>query len=128
MARKKALLDIPVQKEIFLKALEKSHGLIYTACMSSKVPRQNVYDWIKKDEDFAQSVKETREGFLDFTESKLYKNVKGGNVLAQMFVLKCLGKERGWVDKAEPEPPQKPFENITVNVVSNQPISPPDET
>jgi len=126
MSRVKSVKDIPYEKARFLKALEGAHGMIYTACSASKVPRSNVYDWIKIDNDFAEAVKETREGAIDFTESKLFDNIKKGNIIAQMFLLKCIGKHRGWIDKTEVEHSGSAVENITVNVVANKPLAKKD--
>ena len=37
------------------------------------------------------------------TESKLFEAVKGGNVPAIMFVMKTIGKDRGYVERIKQE-------------------------
>lgn len=63
--------------------------------------RTTVYRWIEEDPDFAAQVQDIREGWIDNIESALYKQGLEGNVTAQIFMLKTLGKRRGWVEQKE---------------------------
>ena len=38
---------------------------------------------------------------LDFAESQLHKQIKEGNTTATIFLLKTLGKKRGYVERQE---------------------------
>jgi hypothetical protein len=38
---------------------------------------------------------------LDFAESQLFKSIQNGSDTATIFYLKCKGKKRGYIDRAE---------------------------
>jgi predicted transcriptional regulator len=46
---------------------------------------------------------ECRETFVDNVESAIYKQALDGNVTAQIFILKTLGKSRGYIEKHQLE-------------------------
>jgi hypothetical protein len=49
---------------------------------------------------------------LDFAESQLHKQVGEGDTTAIIFLLKCKGKKRGYVEKADSEPMNPTIINI----------------
>jgi len=89
------------RKHKVLEALQISHGIVTAACKSAHVTRKTYYSWLKKDALFKAQVDQIQDVALDFVESKLLTNIESGNVLAQMFYLKCRGKSRGFVEKVE---------------------------
>ena len=83
------------KKENMLKALEKSLGVVTTACKKANVGRRTFYDWLEKDPEFKKAVQEFQDVAIDTVESKLYDLIKEGNVTATIFYLKTKGKKRG---------------------------------
>jgi hypothetical protein len=89
------------RKKSLLKSLEKSLGVVTTACKNVGVHRSTFYEWYNKDEDFKQQVDEISNVTLDFAETKLFKQIEDGNTAATIFYLKTKGKKRGYVERQE---------------------------
>ena len=88
-------------KKALLKALEKSLGIVTTACNNVGVGRTTYYDWLKNDAKFKAAVEDVKEVALDFTESALYKGIEDGVPSLIIFKLKTSGKHRGYVERQE---------------------------
>lgn len=107
------------KKEIMLKCLQQSMGIVSTACQKADINRTTHYDWYNNDQDYAAQVDAIQESCIDFAESKLMELINGakhevatakGKVLqiqdgpnptACIFYLKTKGKKRGYVEKSE---------------------------
>ena len=90
-----------ILKKELLAALEKSLGIVTTACKACKVARSTFYDWYNNDLEFKASVDDVGEVSLDFAESKLLEQISAGNSTATIFYLKTKGKKRGYVERSE---------------------------
>jgi len=88
-------------KKGLIEALEKSLGIVTTACKQVGIGRTTFYNYYNSDENFRQSVNDISEMALDFAESKLLEQIKAGNVSANIFFLKTKGKKRGYVERQE---------------------------
>ena len=88
-------------KKAVLAALEKSLGVVTTACKSAEVGRTQFYSWLKTDKKFAKAVKDIESIALDFAESQLHQQIQSGNTTATIFYLKTKGKKRGYVERTE---------------------------
>lgn len=88
-------------KKAVLEALEKSLGIVTTACKSAGIGRTIYYEWLKTDEDFRKKVTELENVALDFAESQLHQQISGGNSSATIFFLKTKGKKRGYIERSE---------------------------
>jgi hypothetical protein len=88
-------------KKAMIEALEKSLGIVTTAAKAAGIDRNTHYTWMKKDEAYAQAVRELEDIPLDFAESQLHKQIKNGNTPATIFYLKTKGRRRGYVEKVE---------------------------
>lgn len=88
-------------KKALIEALEKSLGVVTTACKLVGVTRTTFYQYVKDDPEFAEAVKDINEVTIDFAESQLHKQIKNGNTTATIFYLKTKGKKRGYVEKTE---------------------------
>ncbi len=90
-----------ILKKAMLEALEKSLGVITSACKQVGIARSTHYEWYSKDKDYKKAVKEIENVALDFAESQLHKQIAKGNPLSTMFYLKCKGKKRGYIEQQE---------------------------
>lgn len=89
------------KKKALLEALEKSLGVVTTACKTVGIDRTTHYRWLKEDEEFETQVKDIENVALDFAESQLLKQIKDNNTTAIIFYLKTKGKNRGYIEKQE---------------------------
>lgn len=88
-------------KKAVIEALEKSLGVVTTACRTVGIGRTQFYNWLKDDEDFAKEVNDIQNIALDYVESKLFENIKKGKTSEMIFYLKTKGKKRGYVERQE---------------------------
>ena len=88
-------------KKAVLEALEKSLGVVTTACKMAGVGRTQYYTWLKEDEEFRSSVEDIENITLDFAESQLHKQIKEGSTAATIFYLKTKGSKRGYIEKQD---------------------------
>ena len=95
------------KKEMMVEALDKSLGIVSTACKMVDMSRQTHYQWMKDDPDYKTQVTSIENSVLDFAESHLFKLVKEGNPSATIFFLKTKGKKRGYVERQEIEMTEK---------------------
>ena len=82
-------------KRAVIESLEKSLGVVTTACKNAGVGRTQFYAWLKKDEEFAAKVRDIENIALDFVESQesqLFKNIKDSNTSGIIFYLKTKEK------------------------------------
>lgn len=103
-------------KKAVLIALEKSLGVVTTACRSVGIGRTQFYDWCNEDEDFKKAVDDIDNIAIDFAESQLHKQIKGGNSTSTIFYLKTKGKKRGYIERTESV--NENNNTNTVNIVS----------
>jgi hypothetical protein len=90
-------------KKQLIESLEKSLGVVTTACKSVGISRQTYYDYYNSDPEFKKKCDELENLALDFAESQLHKRIKDGSDAATIFFLKCKGKKRGYVERSEIE-------------------------
>lgn len=91
------------RKKDLLDALERSLGIVSTACEKVGVDRKTHYNWLKDDPEYKAAVDQIQESVIDFAESHLYKLIKEGNPAANIFYLKTKGKSRGYIERQEVE-------------------------
>ena len=85
------------------KALREAKGFVTIAAKIAGCEYNTLMRYVKKYEHLQKVKEEIEESLLDFTESKLYKQIDEGNTTAIIFHLKCKGKKRGYVDRQEIE-------------------------
>lgn len=103
-----------ILKRNLLKALEKSLGVVTTACKHCDCSRETFYKYLREDKDFKDKVEDISNIALDFAESQLHKQIKAGVTSATIFYLKTKGKSRGYVERVEQD----------LNVKAEQPLFP----
>lgn len=92
-----------ILKKAMIEALEKSLGIVTTACKTVGIHRSTHYEWYNNDEAYKDEVDSVQDVTLDFAESQLHKQIKDGNTGATIFYLKTKGKKRGFIEKNEIE-------------------------
>ena len=88
-------------KKAMLEALEKSLGVVTTACKSVGIGRTTHYMWLDEDPEYRRDVESISDIAVDFAESSLHKQIKEGNPTSTIFFLKTKGKKRGYVERQE---------------------------
>ena len=86
-------------KKKILEALEKSLGIVTTACKIAGVHRSTYYEYYNTDQEFKKECDDMSNIVLDFAESQLHKQIKDGNPSSTIFYLKTKGKNRGYYEK-----------------------------
>jgi len=108
-----------IKKDIVLKALVNSLGIVTDACKEAKINRATYYKWLKSDAEFKAASDDVIEVAIDFAESKLFQKMNGVEVekynsqgepviysippsdTALIFYLKTKGKKRGYIERTE---------------------------
>ena len=96
-----AQTNINTLKRLMLDALEKSLGVVTTACRSAGISRSTHYKWIDEDEEYKKNYESVKDIAIDFAESQLHKQISKGNAVSTIFFLKTQGKKRGYVERQE---------------------------
>ena len=92
-----------IQKKAMVTALEKSLGIVTTACRNVGIGRDTHYRWMRDDPAYRSEVESIEGMALDLAESKLHEEILEGNTAAIIFFLKTKGKKRGYVERQEVE-------------------------
>ena len=95
------------RKKQLIEALERSLGVVTTACKQVNVARSTYYKWMDEDKEFKREVDDIANIAIDFAESQLHKQIRDGNTSATIFYLKTKGKARGYVERQEIEMAEK---------------------
>lgn len=84
-------------------ALLKSRGLVTVAAKMLGCEPHTVHRYIRDFPTVAAALKEAREGILDMTEARLFQAANEGEQWAVTFLLKNIGKDRGYMEKQQIE-------------------------
>ena len=88
-------------KKALLKSLEKSLGVVTTACKQVGVDRTTFYRYYKEDKEFKKQVDDLSNVAKDFVESQLFKQIQDGVPTSTIFYLKTKAKDRGYIERRE---------------------------
>jgi len=99
-------LQVLHNKKALLEALEKSLGIVTTACKAVGLSRQAYYRYLN-DPAFEKAVMDLNEVAKDFVESQLHKQIKNGSTVGAIFYLKHKAKDRGYTGMNAEVNPQK---------------------
>jgi len=88
-------------KKAMIEAMEKSLGIVTTACKNVGIERSTHYTWMANDPEYSKAIKDIDDIALDFSESNLHKRIQKGDTTAIIFHLKTKGKKRGYGDSNE---------------------------
>src|SRR3712207_6478409 len=95
---------VPYRKysvEQIIAALGESHGMIAPAARSLGCSRDTIRRYLAENAEIAQAIADEREATTDLAENKLRDAIVRGEAWAICFYLKCMAKDRGYVEKAE---------------------------
>lgn len=95
------LTKTDISKKAMIEALEKSLGIVTTACKQVGIARVTHYEWLKDDSEYKAAVESIADLALDFAESQLHKQIQNGEVSSTIFYLKTKGKKRGYIERQE---------------------------
>jgi len=87
--------------ERIIGAIHKFQGLLTLAAPAAGVSYGTIMRYMNDFESVKQASIQAREHMIDFAESKLYQNIKGGDNTAIIFYLKTQAKHRGYIERAE---------------------------
>ena len=85
-------------EDAIIEALENAGGVMAHAAKQLGISRQSLSKRVKKSPRLQEKVAECKEAKLDIAESELMKLIKKGNLGAICFYLKCIGKDRGYIE------------------------------
>ena len=106
----------PTLKRAMIEALEKSLGIVTSACKSVGINRSTHYDWLKSDEDYKSEVESIEDIAIDFAESQLHKQIKDGNPTSTIFYLKTKAKKRGYIERQEIHQ-ETTYKSLDINII-----------
>ena len=88
-------------QEQMIRALEESKGLIAPAARALGCSRDAIRSYLEEYSAVSQAKLDQREAVTDMAENALYQAILDREAWAVCFYLKCLAKDRGYVERAE---------------------------
>jgi hypothetical protein len=82
-------------------ALIESKGLIAPAARALGCSRDTIRSYLEEYAEVAQAKLDQREAVTDMAENALYQAILDREAWAVCFYLKCMAKDRGYVERAE---------------------------
>ena len=107
----KATQSNNIKKDLMIKALEKSLGVITSACKQVGINRSTHHKWYNEDKEYAKMVDDMKEIAIDFAESSLFRQIEDKVPTSTIFYLKTKGKHRGYIETVH-NVNENPFELI----------------
>ena len=83
-------------KEQVCKALVKSKGLVFIAAKDLGCMPKTVYNYRDRYQEVRDCIDTQRGEMIDVAEMSLYRKARDGEPWAVQFVLKTIGKDRGY--------------------------------
>ncbi len=87
--------------EQVIKAIQNSRGIKSAIARQLGCSRRTVDNYIEKYVTVKEAYEEERAALVDIAELQLMKHVNAGSLAALFFVLKTIGKDRGYVERFE---------------------------
>lgn len=97
----------PTRKKLYLEFLKKTYGNYTAACKAGNFSHDTVQKWKRDDEKFKKACEDIVLSGVDtrveIAEHKLQEAIERGERWAVNFILKTLGKSKGYTEKIETE-------------------------
>lgn len=87
--------------QAIIDALYDCNGLVLRAARRLECTPKTIYDRVNSVPAVATALAAARERAIDFAEDALHSRVDAGDTTAIIFMLKTLGKSRGYVERTE---------------------------
>ena len=84
-----------------ITALKNNAGLVAVSAKKLNITPQAIYKRAKAEPKIQRTLETCRAEVIDLAEGKLFEAVKEAKPWAICFILKCLAKERGYVERQE---------------------------
>jgi hypothetical protein len=97
------LYGVKIDDELVEKLLDKHHGIISYVADEIGCSRSSLESKIKKDPHLSACLKSSRERLLDRVEASYFERAIKGDSYNGTFILKTLGKSRGYSEKVQEE-------------------------
>lgn len=81
------------------EAIKKNGGFVTRVAAALNCDTRTIYNYYERYPELKEYKEEIQEAFIDLAENKLVENVKNNDNTAIIFLLKCKGKQRGYIDK-----------------------------
>ncbi len=112
--------QLSTRKKAFISALKSTLGIVTRAAEKSGIDRDCHYKWMREDAKYKEAVADLDNLVIDFAETSLMNQIKEGNTAATIFILKCRGKKRGYVER-DPNASQEDGSNLASFLKAMQP-------
>ena len=87
--------------KLIIKALMAHGGGVTYAAKALGMPRPDLSKRINESEVLGQARQDALDSVLDEAEDILFTKMREGNMTAVIFLLKCHGKSRGYIEKPD---------------------------
>ena len=74
---------------------------IEQACDKMKLSRNRVYHWMRESTEFNLAMNHVKDMLIHSAEAAIAKAIQEGNVQAAIFVLKTIGKKKGYTESID---------------------------
>jgi len=119
---------IPFDKKIILQQILKYEGNLSRVADSIGSSRGAVRNFVDKDEELKQVLKDCRERQIDDLEDSVFQRAKDSNdTTLQLFVLKTQGKHRGW-EQSEAQNAAKDIATAAFDFIVNKSKNPAEQS
>jgi hypothetical protein len=81
--------------------LTEAKGFVSVAARRLNCAPNTIRNYINRYSTVKQVCIDAREDMKDFAESKLFSEIKDGNITAIIFFLKTQAKDRGYIERSE---------------------------
>lgn len=104
-------------KKAMIEALERSLGIVTSACKQVGISRETHYKWYRNDKKYREKVDDLGDVTLDFAETQLHHKIKDGDITAIIFYLKTKGKRRGYVERMDVGNPKDEVFKVEIDTI-----------
>lgn len=98
---KKEPVNLKYTRDEIARGILEAKGLITQAALIVGCTPQTIHNYIARYPDLQDVLNQAREQTIDIAERKLYELVEKGELGAVIFLLKTLGKSRGYIERSE---------------------------
>ena len=110
MSQKKSLAAFGEQKVV--EALTACRGNIQQTAARLGVNRRTIHRWMEKSPTLRALRDGLREKIVDKAEENVFAALDRGDLRVSVFILRTLGKNRGYTERREAAPPRVPLNKM----------------